>query len=407
MRIIKFFFIYFFIRIYSLEVLLFFFNTPGQRSLIDIKSKRLEFAKKKNQIYDLRTPEEAYVDHKKLNKKLKPNFLYSIAFSDLKTFKNAENKKLLIPFRGPINSPSLSCAEDLRYRIINNDKYGFKNPNSIYNKKINSILLGDSYAEGLCEISEKDIAGNLNKKRINTINFGVTGSGPLVSLAILKEFGNIFKPKNIIYLYFEGNDLGDLSWEKNNSNLSNYLKEDYRLDYYNKYEEINLFLNAAAEETEKIILSKVNDNRNNVAVKKKKYEVFKEHFKDIMELSNLKNIVRFNLFNSEKKNYDLKLLYSVKEKMNFESKKWNGNYIFVYVPTWSRYFTKYNKETYRTSLKDEILTNLRSKKITIIDLTKFFDNESNIKKYFPLEYVGHYNEKGYKKIADIISKKLK
>ena len=71
-----------------------------------------------------------------------------------------------------------------------------------------------------------------------------------------------------------------------------------------------------------------------------------------MELSNLKNIVRFNLFNSEKKNYDLKLLYSVVEKMNFESNKWNGNYIFVYVPTWSRYFTKFTKTDSKINLKN-------------------------------------------------------
>ena len=69
------------------------------------------------------------------------------------------------------------------------------------------------YAEGLCS-NEEDIAGNLIEKKINTVNFGVTDTGPLVSLGILKEFGQYLKPQNVIYLYFEGNDLEDLNSKK-------------------------------------------------------------------------------------------------------------------------------------------------------------------------------------------------
>ena len=129
---------------------------------------------------------------------------------------------------------SLSCAEDLKYKLIINDKYGFKNLNSIYENKINVMLLGDSYAEGLCEKNSNDIAGHLNKKNIKTANFGVTGSGPLVSLAIIKEFINNIKPSNVVYLYFEGNDLQDLKWKKNNNYLSNYLNEGYQNEYVKK-----------------------------------------------------------------------------------------------------------------------------------------------------------------------------
>ena len=71
----------------------------------------------------------------------------------------------------------------------------------------------------MCEDTKNDIAGHLNKKDNNTVNFGVTGTGPLISLGILKEFGNNFKPKNTIYLYFEGNDLDELNFEKEDNIL--------------------------------------------------------------------------------------------------------------------------------------------------------------------------------------------
>ena len=50
---------------------------------------------------------------------------------------------------------------------------------------------------------------------------------------------------------------------------------------------------------------------------------------------------------------------------------------------------------------------IKSKGIKIIDLTEFFDSTENIKQFYPLGYLGHYNKKGYAKIAEIISKELK
>ena len=58
------------------------------------------------------------------------------------------------------------------------------------------------------------------------------------------------------------------------------------------------------------------------------------------------------------------------------------------------------------SLKSEILQNLGINNINIVDLTDFFDKTKNIEQYYPLGYFGHFNSKGYKKGAEIISEKL-
>ena len=407
-KILKITFIYIIIIIYSLEVLL-FFTIPGeQKSMVQIKNERIKIAKNKNLKYDLRSPEQFYLDQKKINNNLAPVFLYAKHFSSFKVFKEANANKKIIPFRGPINQNSISCAEDLNYKIIENDKYGFKNSNKNYEKKINTILLGDSYAEGLCVNNENDIAGNLKKNKINTINFGVTGTGPLVSLAILREFGSDLKPKNIFYLYFEGNDLDDLNYEKNETNLKNYLNPNYKINYINKYDKIKIFLKNANQESEKLITN-LNLNKPVLEknIKSNKLDNFKAHLKDIAELSNLKNIIRFSILKRQINNYDLDLFYEVVEKMKLESEKWNGNFNFVYVPSWSRYFTKYTNKDAGFKLKDKILKDLDSKKIKTIDLTVYFNETKNLKKYFPLGYIGHYNANGYKKIADIIAQNIK
>ena len=335
MRLFKLFIIYFIVIVYSLEILIFLFIPSEQKNMVDIKNTRIKLAKEKQINFDIRSPEQAYLDFKNENEKVKPNFLFAKHFSNLTTFKNAKKNKNIIPFRGPLNSLTVSCAESLKYKLIQNDKYGFKNENSIYEKKIKNFLLGDSYAEGLCEDTRNDIAGHLNKKNNNTINFGVTGTGPLISLAILREFGDKFKPKNIIYLYFEGNDLDELNYEKKDNILVNYLNEQYNQNYINRYDEIEQFLQDAEKETEKNIY--VNYNNMTVLEKKNMFDIFKAHLKDILEINSLKNIFKYKILSKQQQEeYDLDLLYKIVEKMKKETQKWDGNYIFVYVPTWSR-----------------------------------------------------------------------
>ena len=404
MRIVKLFVIYLIVIIYSLEILTFLFIPSEQKSMVDVKNTRIKLAMEKKINFDVRSQEQVYVDLKSKNESIKPGFLYAKHFSNLKIFKEAKKNNEIIPFRGPINSFTVSCAEDLQYKLIKNDKYGFKNNNIIYEKKIQNFLLGDSYAEGLCENNKNDIAGHLNEKKYYTINFGVTGTGPLISLAILREFGNYFKPKNVIYLYFEGNDLDELNYEKEDATLINYLNDNFNQDYFNKYDDIKSFLIKAEQETEKIIYSK---SKNTFQPNKKnKLEILKAHLKDILEINNLRNIFKYKILKKQEEFYDLNLLYKTVEKMNDDTKKWNGNYIFVYVPTWSRYFTKFTKYDAKIDLKKEIINNLNSKNIKVLDLTDYFSETDNIKQYYPLGFLGHYNSKGYKKIAEIIEKSL-
>ena len=63
-----------------------------------------------------------------------------------------------------------------------------------------------------------------NKSNLNALNYGVSATGPLLSLAIIKEYGEYFKPTDIFYLFYEGNDLTDMMHEK--VFLINYLKDD-------------------------------------------------------------------------------------------------------------------------------------------------------------------------------------
>ena len=396
-KIFTLFFIFLFI-IYSLEILFYQFVPNEQKMLINIKSKRVDVAKKKKLEYDLRSSIEAYFSESKNNKDLFTPFYFNKNHFNLKTVKNNLIENNLIPFRGPINRQTLSCAEDLAYKLINNDKFGFKNPNDVYENEIEIVLLGDSYAEGLCENEKNDIAGHLRNEKFNTLNLGVTGSGPLLSLATLKEYGSKFSPKNVVYLYFEGNDLIDLEWEKK-TYLINYLEPEFKLDYLNSSKKIIKFLNDVHEE--KILIMKAAYSNENKIMKIEK-NLFATT-KDILELTSLKSILRSNSF-FYNKNLEMDLFYKTLIEMKLETEKFGGNFIFIYVPSWSRYFTKYNKDKILFDKKEEIFFFLKKQNIKYFDFENEISNSLNKEKYFPLDYIGHFNSFGYKKLSNSILK---
>ena len=79
-------------------------------------------------------------------------------------------------------------------RIISNDKYVSKTQ-IVFKKEIIQFNFFYFLCRRFMRFKAKiKYALNffLNKKNINTINFGVAFTGPLVSLAILREYGNCY-----------------------------------------------------------------------------------------------------------------------------------------------------------------------------------------------------------------------
>tara|TARA_B100001123_G_C15322580_1_gene1028452 strand:- start:1111 stop:2340 length:1230 start_codon:yes stop_codon:yes gene_type:complete len=389
--------------VYLIELVLFLFLPDTQKKLVEIHQTRLNIAKELGLNYDIRTPEEAFVETRQNNPNLSTAFYFNKGFANYKTFQKALSLNKTMPFRGPINKQTLSCAEDLNYKLINNDKFGFKNPNTIYEKKIEIVLLGDSYTEGQCYKETNDIAAYLRKSNYNSANLGVTGSGPLVSLGVLKEYAKKFQPDFVIYLYYEGNDISDLSWEKNVPLLKNYLNKNFTQNLLGKENEIKKFLSDVSKESHEYINYKINFQRSSDP---KKRLVIIEQLKDFLELTNLRNYIKNNFYLIQDKDFDADLFYSIINIMNEETNSWGGKFIFVYTPSWARYFTKFSKEQRYFIKKKSILNNLEKNNILTIDLTNFLDQEENLKQYFPLGYVGHFNKEGYKKISSILINKI-
>ena len=422
-KLLKYIWIFFFnilLILYLTELSITLFLPTQINSYTDLDYLRYQKANELGVEFDTRTYYQAFYEEKKNEPNLSPRYQFTKAYwspivfgknNPIQKFvKSKIEKKSIIPLRGPINKKTLSCNEGGVRKIANNDKYGFKNPNSIYEKKIKVFLIGDSFTHGECENENTDIAGWLrNSYNINSSNYGISGAGPLLSLAALKEYGVKLAPKNIIYFYSEANDMQDLKIEKDTF-LINYLgsftqdlfENKIEVDnFFREYEKIAYMFLDEKMKTEK---SKFNEKFDENIEKSKKRERI-EVLKDFFELQKLKNVFSSKSFYFNNDNtIDEKLFTRVLVQMKKTSEKMNSNFFVVYLPDWNRYNSKYSLVKFLHKKKiDKIIKSLS---ISYIDITKEFEKNKDPINFYPFGLRGHYTPAGYKLIADTISKVL-
>jgi hypothetical protein len=113
------------------------------------------------------------------------------------------------------NEKVLLCKQGndtLTYRA---DRYGFRNPDSVHDRPVDWMLVGDSFVEGICLSDPRDLVGSTRADGRNVVGIGTRGAGPLLELAMLERFGPVIRPRQVVLVFYEGND-----WE----NLENEVK---------------------------------------------------------------------------------------------------------------------------------------------------------------------------------------
>lgn len=352
-----------------------------------LKIKKI-YEKNTKKKYEERTKFQYYSDLKKIDSEA------TVTITPSK-FNDPENNIHFLA--GKSNSNTIDCNENGYFSVNKSDRYGFNNPNKEWGKKITSfILLGDSFIYGACVNRPNDIASNLRKISKKTVlNLGYKANGPLSMLATLKEYMPK-NTKNVLWFYFEGNDLEDLQFELKISILKNYYENaSFNQELRFKQKTIDSKINQIIEKS--IILEDkiTNQVRKNA---KTKYKILK-----FIRLNETKKIIK-SLSNLNKKEkipfYEFKK--TLKMAKNF-SDEMNSNLYFVYLPQFERYNKGVSEDKYL--LVKSIVNELN---INFIDVHKgLFLNEKDPLKLFPFEMVGHYNEYGYKKISNFIFQKIK
>ena len=199
--------------IYAFEGYILLKLTPNYQNEIDEKAKI--YKNLKNKTYDKRTKLEVFNN-------LKENFPNISVASG--AFNHLESDGDFLPFAGRSNVQTIYCNENGYYSIYKSDRYGFNNPDQEWEaEEIEYLLVGDSFVHGACVNRPNDISSVLrilSKKSV--LNLGYGGSGPLTQYATLREYLNN-NVKNVLWFYYEGNDIRDLNNQLKNKILKKYL----------------------------------------------------------------------------------------------------------------------------------------------------------------------------------------
>tara|TARA_B100002052_G_scaffold255080_1_gene245063 strand:+ start:80 stop:1273 length:1194 start_codon:yes stop_codon:yes gene_type:complete len=313
-------------------------------------------------------------------------------------------KHNFIPLAGISNKFTISCNELGFWTTYHSDRYGFNNPDEMWNRSyFDFVLIGDSFTHGSC-VREKDTISGQLKKFGKVLNLGYPGNGPLVEYATLREyFKNNLKSKYVLWFYY-GNDSLEVEKEISNNILIKYLKDkNFTQDLINNQKKIdyvakNLMLKKA----------KKHENKKNILIR------FDEiNLKEILFLQNLRHrlswMFKVNLMrstSSDKSHQEIKENIINFSKILFNANKLveenNSEMYFVYLPKYPGVYNDYNYSIYEKVI--ETVSNLN---IPIIDFYPIFSSHPDPKSLFPLRRFGHYNEKGYKLIVETAINKIK
>ena len=342
--------------------------------------------------YDTRSLLEVYTDKKK-NKEIALRYSPKIL---LDRRDDEIGNMDLFPLSGISNIKTLFCNEEGFYSSYESDRYGFNNPDEVWNKdEINTIIIGDSFVHGMCVNRPDDIPSvlrNLTKK--NIINLGYRGNGPLIEYATLREYLN--KPvKNLIWVYYE-NDLVDLHNELKNETLNNYIKNsNFSQDLISKQTKINLLNKKLVENLYKIETNTIIQNKKDMKIK---YKILK-----FIRFDELKNLLISKFKNNPKKQISLPYneFQIILENVKRVALSKNINLYFVYLPR-NNYLSDKNNPQYKMIIK--IIQKLN---INLIDLQKdFFNKMNNPRKYYTFDIGPHLNIIGYKEVSKFIFQKV-
>ena len=342
--------------------------------------------------YDKRSKIQAYKDLKKKYSDLTVTIVpktYAVNYPD----------KNIMPLSGVSNTKTLHCNENGYYSIFDSDRYGFNNPDKEWDKlEIEYLLLGDSFTMGECVNRPNDFASNLRTlSGKSALNLGYSSNGPNIQLAVLKEYFNT-NVKQILWMYYEGNDLKDLEDTINSKILKKYIYE------------INFSQNLKSKQDEINKINKLEIKNQLTYFESRNIKSFKYDFLRFIRLDKTKNFLLKFINppinpNTIIKNETFKkfedILKISKNYVNLEG----AELYFIYIPDYSSLINIKSKNKFN---KKKVLQILNRLEIKYIDLHKEIINQNiNPKQLFPFGLPGHFNEKGYKVLSKVIYNKLK
>jgi hypothetical protein len=281
------------------------------------------------------------------------------------------------------------CNEDRPMLTYASDRYGFDNPDSVWLAGSNSVtVIGDSYTVGVCVPSADAIPGRLRATR-PVVNLGISGSGPLQQLALLREYGAQVKSKQVVWILYEGNDFWDLAREADRAWLTRYLSAGHVQALAAQA--------AAVNSGYRQWIDSISARAPEAAAAAPSFSL-----RDILTMRALRALVPVSV-PLPGSGASIGLLPTILARANAEVREWGGELVVVYMPAYLRYRTVIGDPFPERAL---VLAELRAQGIRVVDLYEQFGQEPNPKALWVTPR-SHLTAQGYHLAASVIERSLR
>jgi len=317
---------------------------------------------------------------------------------------------LIYPLAGLSNKRTVDCNESGEWFVFDSDDHGFNNPPKSYGKPdVDIALIGDSFTYGSCVKPGEEIAALLRNGGKTVLNLGYSGNGPLIELATLKEYAEPFKPRIVLWLYYEENDLSGLLKDKESPLLLNYLDKDFSQGLLNRQTEIDSMLMKYIKAKE---AKKLEEAKEVKETKRAQDSMFISDWGCFVRVCNMRRLLKFDALDLPQalpedspqalsdNSLALPLFREVLIEAKARSNAWGGKFYFVYLPAWNRYAEHLNQDNLHH--RREVLSLVQELSIPIIDFHEIISAHPDSLSLFPFRRYGHYNAEGYRLVAEQI-----
>ena len=303
---------------------------------------------------------------------------------------NTDALHKLLPLGGISNVTTVACNETGRYLIHDSDRYGFRNDDTAYaNRDHRVLLIGDSFAYGECVQPGEDVAGRLRERGYNVITIGMGGSGPLLELAALEEYGRQLKPEIVLWMYVEGNDLHDLRYEYTVPILRQYLEQDFSQGLVHRQVEIDEFWKKTVQQREK---------EREKQEQSREYLSLSTRATKLITLSNIRFVLGLSHHHFLEEEAPSRF-GPILEKAKRRTASLGGKLYLVYLPGYQSFVRSPPPSRAQIMLLAEQL------KIPVADFYAFLRDHGDPLNFYPQNHgfrYGHYTVEGYELLAELI-----
>ncbi|KWV91784.1 hypothetical protein [Erythrobacter sp. YT30] len=287
---------------------------------------------------------------------------------------------------GAPNQEVLLCANEGAPVYYTADRYGFNNPDTIYEDTIDLAIIGDSFVEGHCQFEGDTLLDRMRTLQPRSVSFGIRSGGPLLELAILGRYASHYEPDYVVMAFFEGNDWQNLERETQMEWLMPALEEDVDFGEPELTEDQKAAIDTLFQDWWSRQVSPTN-----VLTKS-------SFLRNVIALNEVWSVLGLDYPRVSKK----QPIYSdILARSKELTEQWGGKFALVYIPQDVRYRGLLNKSFVYDQLRGDVLAAAEANGIEVIDLTDIFARSEDPTALYAPD--AHFSPEGAQVAAEAIN----